>query len=91
MAKLTNTIPDSDLASTAPLSFESALKELEGIVAAMEAGQMPLQDALDAYKRGVTLLRRCQDTLSAAEQQISILDAAGSRDFDPESRGEPAG
>jgi exodeoxyribonuclease VII small subunit len=90
MAQLSNTIPDTDSASAAPLSFESALKELEGIVTAMEAGQMPLQDALDAYKRGVTLLRRCQDTLTAAEQQISILDATGLRDFDPESRGEPA-
>ncbi|MDP3898852.1 MAG: exodeoxyribonuclease VII small subunit [Mesorhizobium sp.] len=83
-------MPDTDSASSAPLSFESTLKELEGIVAAMEAGQMPLQDALDAYKRGVTLLRQCQDTLTAAEQQISILDASGLRDFEPESRGEQA-
>jgi exodeoxyribonuclease VII small subunit len=90
MAKLSNTIPDTDSAGAAPLSFESALKELEGIVVAMEAGQMPLQDALDAYKRGVALLRQCQDTLTAAEQQVSILDASGLRDFEPDSRGEPA-
>jgi exodeoxyribonuclease VII small subunit len=56
----------------------------------MEAGQMPLQDALDAYKRGVALLRQCQDTLTAAEQQVSILDASGLRDFEPDSRGGPA-
>ncbi len=90
MAKLSNTIPDTDSAGAAPVSFESALKELEGIVAAMEAGQMPLQEALDAYQLGVSLLRRCQDTLTAAEQQVSILDASGLRDFDPESRGEQA-
>lgn len=66
-------------------SFESALGELEAIVATMETGQMPLQQALESYKRGVALLHECQETLSAAEQQISILDAAGVRKFDPES------
>jgi len=82
MATKSNTPPPADSASASP-SFESALKELEGIVAAMEAGQMPLQDALDAYERGTALLRQCQETLAAAERQISILDANGLRDFDP--------
>jgi exodeoxyribonuclease VII small subunit len=88
MATTKNTAPDIDSATATPASFESALSELEGIVAAMESGQMPLQDALDAYKRGVTLLRQCQDTLTAAEQQIRILDANGLRDFKPENGGE---
>ena len=52
---------------------------------AMEAGQMPLQESLDAYQRGVALLRQCQETLTAAEQQISILDANGLQPFDPEA------
>ncbi|MCK9381737.1 MAG: exodeoxyribonuclease VII small subunit [Sulfuritalea sp.] len=82
MATIKNTVPNIDSAAAIPPSFESALSELEGIVAAMEAGQMPLQDALDAYKRGVALLRQCQETLTAAEQQIRILDANGLRDFD---------
>ena len=88
MATIKNTAPDIDSATAKPPSFESALSELEGIVAAMEAGQMPLQDALDAYKRGAALLRQCQDTLTAAEQQIRILDANGLRDFKPETGGE---
>jgi len=81
MATLPNTVPDTDSANPAP-SFESALTELERIVAAMEAGQMPLQEALDAYRRGAALLRQCQATLNAAEQQIRILDGSGLRDFD---------
>lgn len=64
-------------------SFEEALAELERIVAAMESGQMPLQESLDAYQRGMALLRACQDTLGAAERQIRILDADGLRSFDP--------
>ena len=80
MATIPNSAPDND--SAAAPSFEKALGELEDIVAAMEAGQMPLQEALDAYKRGVALLRQCQQTLSAAEQQIRMLDANGMRDSD---------
>jgi exodeoxyribonuclease VII small subunit len=74
--------PNTDSARAEAPSFEDALGELEDIVAAMDAGKMPLQDALDAYKRGAALLRQCQDTLNAAEQQIRILDANGLRDFD---------
>lgn len=88
MATLPNTVPDTDPASVAAPSFESALSELEAIVAAMEAGQMPLQEALDAYKRGMDLLRQCQETLTAAEQQIRILDANGLREFNPETDGK---
>ncbi len=91
MATLPNTVPDTDPASATTPSFEAALGELEAIVAAMEAGKMPLQDALDAYKRGVALLRQCQATLTAAEQQIRILDADGLRDFDAPLEANPEG
>ena len=91
MATPPNTVPDIDPASATAPSFEAALGELEGIVAAMEAGKMPLQDALDAYKRGVALLRQCQATLTAAEQQIRILDADGLRDFDAPLEAKPGG
>ena len=90
MATIPNIVPNNDPAGATAPSFESALSELEGIVAAMEAGQMPLQEALDAYKRGAALLRQCQATLTAAEQQIRILDANGLRDFDA-AKGVPPG
>ena len=91
MATISTTVPDSDPASATAPSFEAALGELEAIVAAMEAGKMPLQDALDAYKRGVALLRQCQATLTAAEQQIRILDADGLREFDAPQGGAGSG
>lgn len=55
-------------------SFEQALSELEGIVAAMERDDLPLENALASYQRGVELLRHCQGTLAAAEQKIRILE-----------------
>jgi exodeoxyribonuclease VII small subunit len=88
MATNSKPAPNTDSARAEAPSFEDALGELEGIVAAMDAGKMPLQDALDAYQRGAALLRQCQDTLNAAEQQIRVLDTHGSgqgsglRDFD---------
>lgn len=72
-----------------PQSFESSLSELETIIAAMEVGQMPLQETLDAYKRGVSLLRQCQDTLNAVEQQTRILENDALRDLRPETSDKP--
>ena len=57
-----------------PVSFESAVAELETIVQNMENGQLPLDQALEAYKRGTTLLRQCQAQLTAAEQTIRVLE-----------------
>jgi exodeoxyribonuclease VII small subunit len=57
-----------------PATFESALSELEKIVASMEAGQMPLEQSLAAYKRGAELLKFCQNALQDAQQQVKILE-----------------
>ena len=58
----------------AELSFEAALKELESIVARMETGELALEDSIEAYKRGVLLVRAAQERLEVAEQQVRILD-----------------
>lgn len=63
-----NQSPDSN-----KISFESAITELEAIVNQMENNQLPLQEALSAFKRGTTLLLECQKTLSEVEQQIQLL------------------
>ena len=60
--------------SSPPTSFEKALAELESIVAAMEAGQMPLEQSLASYKRGTELLQFCQLALQDAQQQVKILE-----------------
>ena len=66
-----------------PTSFETALTELEAIVAAMEAGQMPLEASLAAYKRGAELLQYCQAALQDAQQQVRILEADTLKNFPP--------
>lgn len=56
-------------------TFESALAELENIVTRMEGGQLPLEQSLAAYKRGVELLKFCQAQLADAQQQVRVLEA----------------
>jgi len=73
-----SSIPES------PVSFESALAELEEIVAAMESGQLPLQQSLAAYKRGAELLAYCQAALKDAEQQVLVLEKGVLKTFKPE-------
>ncbi|MBS0449392.1 MAG: exodeoxyribonuclease VII small subunit [Proteobacteria bacterium] len=57
-----------------PATYEAALAELEGLVAAMEGGQMPLDGLLDAYRRGTELLTFCRGRLEAVEQQVKVLE-----------------
>ena len=67
-------------ASKSP-TFESALAELENIVATMEAGQLPLEQLLSAYKRGAELLQFCQQALTDAQQQVRILESGSLKNF----------
>jgi exodeoxyribonuclease VII small subunit len=55
-------------------SYEQALGELERLVASMEAGQLPLDQLLDSYKRGAELLGFCRERLQAVEQQVKLLE-----------------
>ncbi|MCX7890860.1 MAG: exodeoxyribonuclease VII small subunit [Burkholderiales bacterium] len=58
----------------APPSFEAALGELEAIVARMESGELGLEEALAAHKRGLELARYCQGVLAKAQQDVRILE-----------------
>ena len=66
-----------------PKDFETAIHELEQVVADMESGKLSLEDSLAAYKRGMELSAFCQKTLEEAEQQIKILEKGLLKDFDP--------
>ncbi len=57
--------------------FEHALKELEELVGRMEQGDLPLEESLKAFERGVELTRACQQALKEAEQKVEILISKG--------------
>jgi exodeoxyribonuclease VII small subunit len=53
--------------------FEGTLAQLEELVARMEAGDLPLEEALRSFERGVALTRECQAALQAAQQRVQVL------------------
>jgi exodeoxyribonuclease VII small subunit len=57
-----------------PPTYEEALAELERLVQRMEAGQLPLDQMLDGYRRGAELLGLCRARLSAVEEQVKLLE-----------------
>ena len=53
--------------------LEKSLEELEALVTRLEAGDLPLEQALKEFEHGVKLTRRCQAALQEAEQKVEIL------------------
>lgn len=58
---------------TPKLDFETAMRELEELVERLEQGELPLEESLAAFERGVLLTRSCQTALKDAEQKVEIL------------------
>ncbi|MEO7773414.1 MAG: exodeoxyribonuclease VII small subunit [Steroidobacteraceae bacterium] len=56
-----------------PTDFETALVELEALVERLERGDLPLEEALLNFERGVSLTRQCQGALQSAQQKVEIL------------------
>jgi exodeoxyribonuclease VII small subunit len=65
--------PLSAAKGTDELSFEEAYRELESVVERLEGGDLPLEEALELYERGVGLAQRCGDALDAAELRVRQL------------------
>ncbi len=67
--------------------FEAAIAELETIVKKLEDGDLPLEQSLALYERGVQLSRFCHARLEAAERRIEILTDRGDLKAAPASLG----
>lgn len=71
-------------------TFEASLAQLETIVRQLEAGDLPLEESLKLFEKGVALSRECRERLNEAERRIEILmkDSEGEpavSELDPES------
>ena len=54
-------------------TFATGMTELEDVVRKLEQGDVPLEEAIDLYKKGMELSKLCHDTLQNAEQQLISL------------------
>jgi exodeoxyribonuclease VII small subunit len=64
------------------LSFENALAELEKIVRQLESGQVPLEESITLYERGVALRQACEAKLKDVQLRVEKLSL--------NAKGEPA-
>lgn len=53
--------------------FETAMTELEELVAQIETGDLSLEESLKQFEQGIKLSRTCQKALTEAEQRVKIL------------------
>ena len=61
-----------------PLPFEAALAELENLVGQLEQGELSLEETLQRFEQGVSLVKSCQGTLRRAEQKVAqVLERQG--------------
>lgn len=67
----------TDEKSIKNLTFEEAMTELEGIVRSLESGNVKLDDALNAYSRGMELKGLAEKKLSEAKLKIEQLSVSG--------------
>lgn len=56
-----------------PPDFEKSLAELEAIVEKLEAGDLPIEESLKSFEKGIALTRDCQGALDAAQARVDIL------------------
>lgn len=66
------------------MSFEQSLKRLEAIVARMERGDVPLEEALSLFEEGTGLVSACSRLLD--EAQLKVVQLTKGADGAPEER-----
>ena len=67
-----------------PASFEEAMTELDQLVARMEAGELPLEASVAAYKRGSELVKHCAAQLEKVDSQVKVLEGDMLKPFNAE-------
>ncbi|MDO5642024.1 MAG: exodeoxyribonuclease VII small subunit [Paracoccus sp. (in: a-proteobacteria)] len=64
------------MSDIATMSFEDAMKELEGVVSRLESGNASLEDSIRLYERGALLRAHCEARLRAAEERVEKITLA---------------
>jgi exodeoxyribonuclease VII small subunit len=81
-------MPKKPASEPASASFESAMAELDQLVAQMESGELPLEASVAAYKRGSELVQYCAAQLERVEKQVKVLEGDMLKPFATEDEDE---
>ncbi len=52
------------------IKFEDLMKELDEVVAALESGELSLEESIEKYKKGIELSNKCRQLLEEAKEQV---------------------
>jgi exodeoxyribonuclease VII small subunit len=61
------------MSEIAGMSFEEAMKALEGVVRDLESGNVELEKSIALYERGAALKAHCEAKLKAAEEKVAKI------------------
>ncbi|WP_391116028.1 exodeoxyribonuclease VII small subunit [Psychrobacillus sp. L3] len=52
------------------IPFDEAMQQLENIVRQLEQGDVPLENAIELYQKGMEFSKLCSEKLQSAEKQL---------------------
>ena len=70
------------MAAKKKLTFEERLQHVEALIAKMESGEMPLEEAMQQYEAGLNALNALEKELTAAQQRLTVLRQQSGEDIE---------
>ncbi len=70
------------MAAKKKLTFEERLQQVEALIAKMESGEMPLEEAMQQYEAGLNALNVLEKELTAAQQRLTVLRQQSGEDIE---------
>jgi exodeoxyribonuclease VII small subunit len=70
------------MAAKKKLTFEERLQQVEALIAKMESGEMPLEEAMQQYEAGLNALNTLEKELTAAQQRLTVLRQQNGEDIE---------
>lgn len=70
------------MAAKKKLTFEERLQQVEALIAKMESGEMPLEEAMQQYEGGLNALNALEKELTAAQQRLTVLRQQSGEDIE---------
>jgi len=70
------------MAAKKKLTFEERLQQVETLIAKMESGEMPLEEAMQQYEAGLNALNALEKELTAAQQRLTVLRQQSGEDVE---------
>lgn len=70
------------MAAKKKLTFEERLQQVEALIAKMESGEMPLEEAMQQYEAGLNALNALEKELTVAQQRLTVLRQQSGEDIE---------